>query len=145
MLDTQVHVLDPVDPQQVFQACCTLVGVTEQHLVEDEEAFYEAEPESGVRELRTKPNQGLPAWVHVYYRPGAPLRAEGQCVTATVEESFAPCHLAATFSSNGGTVEQHVDLLTRLASWLDERSLRWSWCGNAHAAAVSEAISSNRG
>ena len=94
-------------------------------------------PAAGLRELRTKTGQGLPAQLRVYCRPGAPLRADGQRVSAAVEESFAPCHLAAAFSSSGrGSVEVHAGLLARLAPWLGEHAPNWSWCGHPDLAAA---------
>lgn len=127
-LDTIVQILDPVDPHEVFQVCGGFVGVTGEHAVYDGEGTWGAVPESGIRAVRTRPNQGLPACVEVLYRIGAPLRIEGQ-TGGGIEEMVDPCHAAVNFQSTGDSrrAAVHVDLVTRLGSWLDARSVRWSW------------------
>ncbi len=127
-LDTLIQILDPVDPHEVFRTCGGFVGVSGEHAVDEGDWTWGAEPETDIRSVRTRPNQGLPARVEVLYRPGAPLRAPGQTGEG-IEESVEPCHAAVAFQSSGDErrVAVHVDLVTRLGAWLDERAVRWSW------------------
>lgn len=86
--------------------------------------------------------QGLPAWLMIGYRPGAPLRSAEQ--VAACDEDCDPdcdgsyhdraCWLDVDFDTaygydhdGMGCGDLHAALVARLGRWLDARGVRWEW------------------
>ncbi|MGN6126739.1 MAG: hypothetical protein ACTHON_09255 [Humibacter sp.] len=150
-LDTRVYVLDPVSPQDVFAFCRALIGAEDRHTYSDSERFAD----EGQRVLSNDPGQGLPAWLMIYYRPGAPrITAEqaaahdDDCNMPGSEDyvsEWGPCDgnhtyrranwLTVSFDTAYGYSDDrgygcgdlHAEYVARLGQWLDSLGVRWEW------------------
>ena len=144
-LDTRVFVLDATDPQETFRHCRELLGATDRHTFTDGDGY-----------LGNDPGQGLPAWLMLHYRSGAPLRTPEQAAehdagicnlpgTDWYDAESGPCDgvhgwqracwLEISFDTAYGYRDErgfgcgdlHADIVSRLGQWLDERGVRWEW------------------
>ncbi|WP_143676918.1 hypothetical protein [Kitasatospora sp. GP30] len=150
-LDTRVFILDQISPQEVFQHCRELLGCTDHHTWTDEQWSTT----SGRWTLSNAPGQGLPAWLMVYHRPGAPLRSAEQAAehdpsicnlpgTSWYDEEAGPCDgsdhapacwLTVSFDTSYGYSDErgygcgdlHAEYIARLGQWLDAMGIRWCW------------------
>lgn len=154
-LTTTVYVLDEVDRDTAFVRCRALVGASDRHTFTDEPAAVQETPvgpAGEVRMLSNHLNQGLPAWIALWYRLLGPLRATAQSAAhgkdcnvpgaPDYDEDEQPCDgqhdpacwLEVTFDSDNRPDEQgngpctlHAGYLAELGAWLDRRGLRWAW------------------
>lgn len=158
-LDTRIFVLDKVDPHEVFRFCRDLLGATDQHKFTDEQDSTWRKGESFVEPanpwtISNNPGQGLPAWLMLYYRPGAPLRTPEQAAehdedcnlpeNSIYVPEWGPCDgehhrracwLTVSFDTaysyederGYGCGDLHADYVSRLGQWLDKQGVRWEW------------------
>jgi hypothetical protein len=161
-LDTRVYVLNPINQREVFLKCCQLLGVTEQHRCEDkQDACWNADTKEWEVQpgnswiAQTVPDQGLPAWLMLHYRPDAPYRTAAEAAahdddicnlpgTEWYDEDDGPCDgswhwpacwLEISFDTaysyrdgqGRGCGDFHASLVAELGQWLDERGVAWKW------------------
>lgn len=160
-LDTRVYVLGNVDPHETFSFCRTLLGAGERHTFRDTQDKTWRAGESFVEPgnpctVSNDPDQGLPAWLMLYYRPGAPLRTPEQAAEHDEDICNLPerdwydaaagpcdgthafsraCWLTVSFDTPYGYSDDrgygcgdlHAEYVARLGRWLDERGVRWEW------------------
>lgn len=143
-LDTRIYVLDEIDPHEVFHFCRSLIGATGQHTYTDKQGT-----------ISNNPGQGLPAWLMLYYQPGAPLHTPEQAAEHDPSICNLPgrdwydpedgpcdgtyhsraCWLDVSFDTAYGYSDDrgygcgdlHAEYVSRLGQWLDERGVRWEW------------------
>lgn len=165
-LSTNVYVLDEIDPMEVFRYCQGLLA-----RFDDERRPAEAQRWTNRQDmtfnlgewttepdnpwsLDNEPDQNLPAWLMMAYRPGAPLRTQADaekhdpdCCNipgATFYDESEPlcdgayhstaCWLdidfdtAYSYKSGGrGCGDLHAALVGLLGQWLSEKGVTWKW------------------
>jgi hypothetical protein len=158
-LDTRFFILGEVDPQEVFLFCRDLIGATDRHTFSDEQDSTWSKGESFVEPtnswtISNNPGQGLPAWLMLYYRPGAPLRTAEQAAehdedcnlpeNSIYVEEWGPCDgkhhrracwLTVSFDTAYGYRDErgygcgdlHAEYVAKLGQWLDSKGVRWEW------------------
>jgi hypothetical protein len=147
-LDTCMYVHDEVDVHQLFHHFRTLLGAVPQHPYKDREYDWGTE---GGWSIGNDIGIGLPALVRIYYRPGEPLRADGEaCSDSCDPEDDYHWHKPAMWCEvsmdtaygyhdelGRGCGDLHAAYVAQLGQWLDERSVSWSWenefTGDIHA------------
>lgn len=146
-LSTDIYILDPIDPSAVFTFCQELMGDPEDMAVEESESW--ASP--GARVLMNAPGQGLPAWLMVFHRSGAPLVTEDSARTCTEDcdpdrgdhPHPVPAYLTVNFDTgyrykdeHGGCTELHIRYIVALGRWLNSQGVGWRWrdeyCGDIY-------------
>jgi hypothetical protein len=160
-LSTDIYALDKVDPHEVFRFCQGLLtkyderpGTSEQISDDYQDRSYVGVP--GIENFVAKPEnpwtiangvgQGLPAWLLLHYRPGAPLRVTTDectedCDSEPDEDGYQyhyhpeACWLRVNFdttysykdSAGRGCGDLHALLVAELGEWLTARGVRWKW------------------
>jgi hypothetical protein len=99
-LDTRVYVHDEVDVHELFAECRRLLGADESHRSFDGPSRWSSHRDSWT--VGNGLGQGLPALLAIDYRPGAPLRPDGDACSAYCDPEDG----------------RH---------YLDERGVAWSW------------------
>jgi hypothetical protein len=137
-LDTRVYVHDEVDVHELFAECRRLLGADESHRSFDGPSRWSSHRDSWT--VGNGLGQGLPALLAIDYRPGAPLRPDGDACSAYCDpEDDRHYHQSAMWcevsfdtaygyaDSRGGCGALHARLVFDLGQWLDERGVAWSW------------------
>jgi hypothetical protein len=148
-LSTHVYVLDEIAAEEAFHFCRELLGCTPRISFTNQQELLRYGPDSerivkpdGYWTICNDAGQGLPAWLLVNYRPGAPFRTQEQA--AKHDEWCEPdcdgvyhpvaCWLDIDFDTaysyadeHGGCGDLHARLVARLGLWLDAKGVRWSW------------------
>ena len=146
-LDTAIYVRGPVDHKALFLKCNQLIGATERTRSKDEQdtSYHEGEwiaAPGNAWTIMNEPGQGLPGWLMVHYRPGAPLHTAEDA--ARHDEDCEPdcdgdhyiraCWLRVSLDTAysysdayGGCGDLHARFVAALGAWLDERKVPWSW------------------
>lgn len=143
-LSTNIYVLDPVDPEELFRFGQSLLAeYDEQHRSAEAQAWRRGEPDANGRtSIYNRLGQGLPAILDVRYRNG------GQYVTAEMAGHDEDCDEDCTGKYHDrecwidvdldtaygyrdergwGCGDLHAVLVARIGNWLDERGVRWEW------------------
>lgn len=150
-LNTDVYVLDEVDPMEVFRFCQGLLAkFDDQHRPTSEQRFRQ-----NANSINNEGMQGLPAWLCLDHGAGKPLRTAEEAA-AHAEDCNLPgnpyyeadsedcdgagyshrpaCWLELDFdtaygySVNGmGCGDLHAVLVGELGEWLTGRGVRWLW------------------
>lgn len=146
-LRTDIYVMDPIDARAVFHHVNKLIGANDCTKWSDRqdktwrngEGFIEPGNEWTIS---NDPDQGLPAWLIVSYRPDVPLRTPEQSAEhdewcdkdCDGEYHPQPCWLtvdldtAYAYKVNGeGCGDLHARLIAELGSWLAHRGISWRW------------------
>jgi hypothetical protein len=147
-LDTRVYVHGPVDHRELFLRCNQLIGATERTRCEDkqDEEYRDGEwvtVPGGPHTIMNEPDQGLPGWLMIHYRPGAPLRTEAQtgehdsdcdgeddCSWNHRRPCYAEVSIDTAYSYRdelGGSGDLHARFVAALGEWLDSKGIRWQW------------------
>jgi hypothetical protein len=154
-LDTRIF----IDPQEVFHFCRDLLNAGPQHTFSNEQDRTWRRGESFVKPtnpwtISNAPGQGLPAWLMLHYRPGAPLRTPDEAAEHDEDcnlpensgyvEEWGPCDgkyhqracwLTVSFDTaygyrddrGYGCGDLHAEYVAKLGQWLDAKSVRWEW------------------
>lgn len=145
-LDTRVYVLDRISYREVFTKCAQLLGVTEEHRIEDEQDKTWANGERFIEPsnpwtIMTAPMQGLPAWLMLHYRQGMPYRTEAEAVAH--DEDICNLPGVSWYDEESGSCDGsgHTP-----ASWLEisfDTAYSYSdeqgrGCGDLHASLVAQ-------
>ena len=147
-LDTRIYVLDRVDVREAFAKCNALLGATENTRSTDEqdttwrEGGHITVPGSPWT-ISNEPDQGLPGWLMMHYRPGVPLRTDAQAAAhdedCEGEDDCTWSHRRACWlevsldtsygyrGKEGGCGDLHAWFVFELGKWLDEHGARWQW------------------
>lgn len=153
-LSTNVYVLDEVSHLEVFLYCQSLLrdydsqgrGPDRQRWRDEQDQEYRngrwaVYPDSSWT-IENELGQGLPAWLILGYRPGAPLRTAEQVAVCDEDcepdcdrsRHDRPCWLDVDFDTaygydhdGMGCGDLHAVLVARLGQWLDARGVRWEW------------------
>jgi hypothetical protein len=158
-LDSRFYALDEVDPHEVFQFCRGLIGATDRHTFEDRQDITYLQGARLIEPgnpwtISNSPGQGLPAWLMLHYRPGAPLRTADEAAAhdedcnlpenAGYAEEWGPCKgeyhrrscwLTVSFDTAYGYKDDrgygcgdlHAEYIAKLGQWLDSKGVRWEW------------------
>lgn len=145
-LSTDVYILDPVDPVDVFRYCQTLLSAFDEEGRSPDQQQSEVDNGwrgSGSLTMQNTMGQDLPAWLMLHYRRGAPLVTEEQAAECDEDcESDCdgeyhpqPCWINVDFDTaysyrgpNGmGCGDLHAVLVAGLGQWLDQHGVRWAW------------------
>jgi len=146
-LDTRIYVHGPVDHREAFVKFNQLLGAHEGIRFRDEQDTTYRDGEwvtipDGPWTLMNEPDQGLPGWLMLHYRPGAALRVPAD-VAACDEDCDPDCtgtyhrkacwleisiDTAYSYSGPaGGCGDLHARLVAEFGKWLDGKGVRWSW------------------
>jgi hypothetical protein len=148
-------VLDQVDPHETFIFCQRLLaGYDDRPGPEPVQIFSDTadklwrDGDWSVRAdspwtLRNEPDQGLPAWLMLHYRPGAALRTDAEAAEhnedcdddCTGQWHEVACWLSVDFDTTysyrdrrgWGCGDLHAAIVAELGQWLTARGVRWSW------------------
>lgn len=132
-LNTQVYILDEIDPHQVFKFCNSMMGV-EQPIFTESHDEWETNP---VISLDNAPGQGFPAWIMSNYRKRGflhpmPEYARDEEGEASLESPA--CYMEIRFDTThayrdeyGGSTELHARYLVALNDWLQTRNVSMCW------------------
>jgi hypothetical protein len=146
-LDTRIYVHGPVDHREAFVVFNRLLGAHEGIRFSDEQdkSYRDGEwavfPDSPWT-IANDPDQGLPGWLMIHYRPEAPLRTAA--AVAACDEDCEPdcdgtyhsraCHLEVSIDTaysyhgpDGGCGDLHARLVAEFGHWLDGKGVRWQW------------------
>lgn len=154
-LSTNVYVLDPIDPEEVFRFCQGLLTKYDEDRRTPDRQVWSDDPcqnysdgqwiddPDGRRRIANKLGQGLPGILDITYRTGGPLRTEEQA--AQHDEHCSddcsdrwhdqPCWLdvdfdtaySAKFEGGMGCGDLHAALVAELGHWLTGKGIRWRW------------------
>ncbi len=151
-LSTNVYVLDPVDPRELFHYCQSLLTkYDEQHRTPEQQIWTDEAAEDfrdgkwvtspHRRCIANRIGQNLPGILDIDYSTAGPLRqAQVDCdedcsdgCTGTYHERF--CWLDVDFDTaygykdaeGRGCGDLHALLVAELGRWLDDRGVRWEW------------------
>lgn len=135
-LSTNIAIVDPVPPKDLFDYCRSLIGGKNARME------HSAPSPWGSGTYMTVPGQGLHAWTFVHYALDGPLILEDEATIAGYREDDPsyqppPCnqHLIRVdfdtgygYQENGaGCSDLHAWLIVKVGEWLDERGARWWW------------------
>lgn len=140
-LNTNVFINGEIDPHEVFHYCRGLLGANDSHPFTDKQDDWEG---AGSWTIGNGCGIGLPAWLMLHYRVGAPLRTDGDACTDSCDKEAGedayhhhpPAHwlllwFDTAYSYKGedgrGCGDLHASLVAQLGRWLDERGVAWSW------------------
>jgi hypothetical protein len=146
-LSTNVYVLDPVSPHELFRFCQTLLTrFDEAHRpwsrqeCSDKPAGAWSAP--GAWRIANRIGQDLPAILDITYRPDGPLRTPEQAAEhdedcdedCSGEHYRRACWLdldfdtAYSYQVDGmGCGDLHAALVAEVGKFLDQRAVRWEW------------------
>jgi hypothetical protein len=145
-LSTDIYILDPVDPMEVF-------NFVNEHLLKVKDPEFEHELDTnwdreakdwlpnteGIMTLSNKVGQGFDAWFMSKYREGGPLYTEDQYDDdEDYEEPYllAPaCFMKLDFDTAygykvpgiGGCADLHARYIIALHDWLSTKGVRIKW------------------
>lgn len=133
-LSTQFNVLDPVNPDDVWEAALPLItpeGVAAE--VEDDRPTY-LSTRPGLMLRETKVGQGLKAWLMMHYNADGsekPIRMELEDGGVYFEPPYFVCLDFDTaygyLDELGGCADLHARVIFVLGHWCNERKLRFIW------------------
>lgn len=149
-LNTEIYVLDQIDPRSVFDKAAELIGVRPDYRFTDGPHWT-----TGLNAIAAKPGQGYDAWLILRYRPdGAIATADGNvaALAAHIADSDPdthrwcdedehdvelehPCWLDLSFDTTYGfrgpngedCNDLHASYICKLGAWLDSQGIRWEW------------------
>lgn len=166
-LNTNIYILDRVDPHEVFNFCNRLLGADydvyrseKVRTPENRIEYYESESEwipPGAVELGNRVGQGLPALFQSIYRENAPLHTDdyfeyddftddpdGEIYTYFVSPA---CYMSLSFDTPygyrndiGGASTLHGLYIVELYHWLKEQGVNIKW-QNEMTGVISEGLS----
>lgn len=133
-LNTEIYILDEIDPHKVFNFCNELMGVKKPIFTE----AYDEWQQNPVISLDNAPGQGLPAWVMSNYRRKGPLYSMAQyerdSETGKNRLVTPACFMEVSFDtaygyrdSYGGSTELHGRYIVALQEWLAKRNVSMCW------------------
>jgi hypothetical protein len=147
-LNTNVFILDPVNPHDLFSIVLALIAAESGTTVEACRT-----EDDGKGTLETSCGQGLCAWFRLRYNGDGPLyTAEQQAARTATHDEYCepgcdgsghydpdlfinrPCALKFDLDTTygyrdakGGCGDLHARLLEATGVWLDARNVRWEW------------------
>lgn len=148
-LNTNIYILDPVDPQEVFNFCNKALLKASNPRFKHEPDTWEEDPE--IMDLSNEGGQGFPAWLCTKYRKGGmPLYAEDHYDSwGDGEDPYLAspaCFMALDFDTAygyrdeyGGCSDLHGRYIVALYNWLKEKSVRIKWM-NEYTGDIYEGI-----
>lgn len=145
-LDTSIYVLDRIGHRDVFAKCNALIGATEATRSTDEQDCGWKDGEcvavpGNPWTISNEPDQGLPGWLMIHYRPDAPLHTAEDAARhddcdpdCNGDHYTRACWLEVSLDTaygyrgkEGGCGDLHAWFVFELGKWLDERGTRWQW------------------
>jgi hypothetical protein len=132
-LNTEIYILDEIDPHKVFNFCNDLMDAGKPIFTE----AYDEWQSNPIISLDNTPGQGLPAWLMSNYRKRGPLYPMAQ-----YEEDddgnrrlvTPACFMEISFDtaygyrdSYGGSTELHGRYIVALHDWLKKRGVEMCW------------------
>lgn len=143
-LDTRIFILDPVDPQEVFDFCNGLLGAKNPRFKEGPSDW---DTDKEVIHLDNEPGQGFPAWLMTKYRAeGTPLYSEDMTKRDSDPEYYdeededgkdlyrPACFMELSFDTAygyqdefGGCTTLHARYIVDLYNFLLEKGVRIKW------------------
>lgn len=130
-LNTHIYAHGRADHREVFAKGNQLIGAHEGIRFRDSDGT-----------IMNEPDQGLPGWLMVEYRDGAPLRTEDDAALCDTycdpdcdgEYHDVACYLEISLDTAysykdklGGCGDMHARFVAALGAWLDGKGIRWSW------------------
>lgn len=144
-LSTDLYILDPVNPQEVFNFAAGLLGERpdgQPYEWDDGVDEWWGDSPDG-RRIAGKPDQGMPAWLMVHYRTGGPIATAADEVVCTDDCDAADGHCghareswvtvnwdtAYGYSDDQGhnCTTLHAEYIVKVGQWLAESGLRFRW------------------
>lgn len=130
-LDTKIGLMAPVPLESLRDRCNELLGAADAKPMGPEAWYSETRWVYG-----NAGNQGLPAWLMIYYSPDGPLPEEED--RDEIEEQYRnPTGMVMEVSfdtaygyrgpNGSGCGDLHAWLVSELGAWLDERRVPWCW------------------
>lgn len=142
-LSTDIYILDPVDPKEVFDFCNKyLLKVTDPLIDHKPDTTWSRDTgwvdDPEVMDLSNRIGQGFDAWLLTKYRKNGPLYSEDQYDDDEDREEpylLSPaCFMKLDFdtaygyrSEFGGCAQLHSRYIVALHDWLETKGVRIKW------------------
>lgn len=154
-LNTNIYVLDEIDPAEVFHQAASLMHVRDDYQFTNGPHWM-----GSLNAIAAEPGQGYPAWLILQYRPGGvPIAtADGNAAALAThladtdpethkycegddhsewerDELYEPCWLSFDYDTaygyrgpNGEDCNDlHAGYIRQMGAWFDARGIRWKW------------------
>lgn len=133
-LNTEIYVLDEIDPHKVFKFCNELMGAENPIWTET----FDEWTSNPIISLDNSPGQGFPAWLMSNYRKTGPLYKTDQYDQddeGSEKYLLTPaCYMELSFDtaygyrdSYGGCTELHGRYIVALNEWLKLQNVKMAW------------------